>query len=74
MLDKSLGAQKKRAAVDLLVPIYQTLAPYVTKGCTPSKNRIKSVLNSLDVIDRTYHIKELKKPIKDLKAYLKQLG
>ena len=74
MFDKSLWAQKKRAAADLLVPIVQTLAPYVTKNCTPSKNKLKMTLRALNDISKAYQIEELKKPIKDLKAYLNSLG
>lgn len=74
MFDKRLGAQKKRAAADLLTPIVQTLAPYVMKNCTPSKNKLKLALRTLDDISKAYQIDELKKPIKDLKTYLNSLG
>ena len=74
MFDNRLGAQKKRAAADLLMPICQTLTTYVMKNCTPSKSQIKLALRNLDDISKEYQINELNEPIKNLKAYLKSLG
>ena len=74
MFDNRLGAQKKRAAANLLTPVCQTLASYVMKNGTPSKSVLKSALRDLDHISKNYQIEELKKPIKDLKDYLKSLG
>ena len=74
MFDNRLGAQKKRAAVNRLTPIYQTLASHVTKNCKPSKSQLKLILRALDEISKEYQINELNEPIKNLKAYLKSLG
>ena len=74
MFDNRLGAQKKRAAADLLTPICQTLTAYVMKNCTPSKSQLKLALRNLDDISKNYQIKELKEPIDNLKAYLKSLS
>ena len=74
MFDNRLGAQKKRAAANLLTPIWQTLVSHVTKNCIPSKSVLKSALRDLDYISKNYQIEELKEPIKDLKDYLKSLG
>ena len=74
MFDNRLGAQKKRAAVNRLTPIYQTLASHVTKNCKPSKSQLKLALRNLDDISKNYQIKELKEPIDNLKTYLKSLS
>lgn len=74
MFDNRLGAQKKRAAINLLTPICQTLASHVMKNCTPSKSQVKLILRTLDEISKDYQINELKEPTKNLKAYLKSLG
>ena len=74
MFDNHLGAQKKRAAVNRLTPICQTLVSHVTKNCKPSKSQLKLILRALDEISKEYQINELNEPIKNLKAYLKSLG
>lgn len=74
MFDNRLGAQKKRAAADLLTPICQTLASYVMKNCTPSKSQLKLILKTLEGVSKDYQINELKEPMKNLKTYLKSLG
>lgn len=74
MFSKSLDAQKKRTAANLILSSVQPILPNATKESALSKNKIKSVLRSLEEISKTYQIKELKKPIKELKAYLDSLG
>ena len=57
MFDNRLGAQKKRAAADLLTPICQTLTAYVMKNCTPSKSQLKLALrNFIDEVNPKYSI------------------
>lgn len=74
MFSKSLDAQKKRTAATLIFSSVQPILPNTAKERTLSKNKLKSALRSLEEISKTYQIKELKKPIKDLKAYLDSLG
>ncbi len=74
MFSKSLDAQKKRTAVNRIMSSVQPILPNAAKESPLSKNKIKSVLKSLDETSKAYQIKELKKPIKDLKAYLDSLG
>ena len=74
MFDKSLEAQRKRTAANLISSNIQPLSLCVMNKSTPSRSKIKQALRDLDQISKTYQIEELKKPIKDLKAYLDRLG
>lgn len=74
MFDKRLVAQKKRAAADLISSSIQPFVPCVKNNSTPSRSKIKQALRNLEEISKTYQIEELKKPIKDMKAYLDSLG
>ena len=74
MFNTSLDAQKKRTTANHIMSSVQPILPNATKESPLSKNKLKSVLRSLEEASKTYQIKELKKPIKDLRAYLDSLG
>jgi len=74
MFDKSLEAQRKHTAANLISSKVQPLSRCVMDNSTPSRSKIKQALRDLDEISKTYQIEELKKPIKDLKTYLNNLG
>ena len=69
-----LAAKKGQRPEDLLTAIAAQLKSCVTNGPPPSKKELEKALGRLKEIDKTYKIKELKKPITDLKIYLDSLG
>ena len=69
-----LAAKKRRCPEDLLTAIAAPLKNGITNGTPPTKKELTKALGQLNDIEQTYHIKELQKPIADLKAYLNSLS
>jgi hypothetical protein len=69
-----VSVQNKAKPEDLLLAIAAPIKKSITNGAPPSKRELSAVLQALKEIDKNYKIKELKKPIADLKAYLDRLG
>ena len=69
-----LAAKKGQRPEDLITAIAAQLKNGVTNGPPPSKKELEKALERLKEIDKTYTIKELKKPIANLKAYLDSIG
>ena len=76
-VDKStllVSVQNKAKPDDLLLTIAASIKSCTTNGKLPSKKELSAVLQELKMIGKNYKIKELKKPIADLTAYLNSLG
>ena len=65
-----VSVQNKTKPQDLLLAIAAPIKKGITNGTPPSKKELSAVLQVLKDIDKRYKIKELKKPIAELKAYL----
>ena len=69
-----VSVQNKAKPDDLLLAIAVSIKNDITNGKLPSKQELSAVLQKLKMIGKNYKIKELKKPIVDLTAYLDSLG
>ncbi len=69
-----VSVQNKAKPDDLLLAIAVSIKNGITNGKLPSKQELSAVLQELKMIGKNYKIKELKKPIADLTAYLNSLG
>ena len=69
-----VSVQNKAKPDDLLLAIAVSIKNDITNGKLPSKQELSAVLQELKMIGKNYKIKELKKPIADLTAYLNSLG
>lgn len=69
-----VSVQNKPKPDDLLLAIAAPLKRDITNNIPLSKASLLAVLQALKEIDKNYKIKELKKPIADLKTYLDSLG
>ena len=69
-----VSVQNKAKPDDLLLAIAVSIKNDITNGKLPSKQELSAVLHELKMIGKNYKIKELKKPIADLTAYLNSLG
>ena len=69
-----VSVQNKAKPDDLLLAIAVSIKNDITNGKLPSKQELSAVLQKLKMIGKNYKIKELKKPIADLTAYLNSLG
>ncbi|MBO5952920.1 MAG: hypothetical protein J6Q53_02175 [Oscillospiraceae bacterium] len=67
-------AKNKAKPEDLLTAIATPLKQKITNGIAPGKTELTAALKALKEIAKDYQIKELRKPIDDLKAYLDSLG
>lgn len=68
------AAQNKDKPDDLLTTIAAPLKQKITNSIPISKTELETTLNTLKRIAKEYRIKELKKPVKALEAYLDSLG
>ena len=69
-----VSVQNKAKPDDLLLAVAVSIKNDITNGKLPSKQELSAVLQKLKMIGKNYKIKELKKPIVDLTAYLDSLG
>ena len=69
-----VSVQNKAKPDDLLLAIAVSIKNGITNGKPPSKKELSAVLQEIKMIGKNYKIKELKKPIADLTAYLNSLG
>ena len=67
-------AKNKAKPDDLLAAIAAPLKQKITNGIAPDKTELTTALKALKDIAKNYRIKQLRKPIKDLEAYLDGLG
>lgn len=69
-----VSVQNKPKPDDLLLAIAVPLKRDITNNSPVSKDKLTEALKALKIIAKDYQIKELKKPIADLKTYLDSLG
>lgn len=69
-----LAAKRGQLPSDRLTAIVKPLKQKITNGIPLNNAELTVALNDLKKIDKDYKIKELKKPIAELKAYLDTLG
>ena len=69
-----VSVRNKAKPQDLLLAVATPIKKGITNGTPPNKKELSAVLQALKDIDKSYKLKELKKPIADLKTYLDGLG
>lgn len=71
--DKLASAMKMGHPAEFLMEALDEIFLKVRDNIVPEKGEIESLLKALRRIKRSFKIKELSKPIKDLTAYLEQM-
>lgn len=71
--DKLASAMKMGHPAEFLMEALDEIFLKVRDNIIPEKGEIESLLKALKRIKRSFKIKELSKPVKDLTAYLEQM-
>lgn len=71
--DKLASAMKMGHPAEFLMEALDEIFLKVRDNIVPEKGEVESLLKALKRIKRSFKIKELSKPIKDLTAYLEQM-
>lgn len=71
--DKLASAMKMGHPAEFLMEALDEIFLKVRDNIIPEKGEVESLLKALKRIKRSFKIKELSKPIKDLTAYLEQM-
>lgn len=71
--DKLASAMKMGHPAEFLMEALDEIFLKVRDNIVPEKGEVESLLKALKRIKRSFKIKELSKPIKDLIAYLEQM-
>lgn len=71
--DKLASAMKMGHPAEFLMEALDEIFLKVKDNIVPEKGEVESLLKALKRIKRSFKIKELSKPIKDLIAYLEQM-
>lgn len=66
-------AGKRKNPADLLTEIAARFTSDITKNITPNKKKIQLALQELKKIAKDYDIDQLRRPIKELSAFLSNL-
>ena len=66
-------AGKRSSPANPLTQIAARFDTEITNSITPSKSKVESALKDLKEVAKNYRIEQLKKPIKELTAYLNNL-
>lgn len=72
--DNLASAMKYGHPVEILDDVIADFVFDVTDGKEPDKKTVENVLKGLKRFKRSFKVKELSKPIKDLTAYLSELS
>lgn len=68
-----VNAKKRSSPSNPLMEISARFSTEITHCIPPSKSKIQSALKDLKEVAKTYQIEQLRKPIKELTAYLNNL-
>ena len=69
-----VNTKRKANPADPLTAVATRFTLDITNNITPSKHKIESALKDLKKIAKDYQIEQLRRPIKELSAFLDDLG